>query len=106
MGSTANFIKKRFLGKTLCVFLGEDAETLNYDQASPVNWGYYRGIVEEVDLEDEIIILLVPDVGRMYIDATYNIKAFWEPSFDLHRAMRASLTGRIVGAKIKDKWKL
>lgn len=101
MGSTSNYIKKHFLGKELCIFLGEDAETITYEQSSPVNWAYYRGIVEEVDLEDEIVVLLIPSVGKMYIDASYNIHAFWEPSFDLHKAMRASLTGRIVGAKNK-----
>jgi len=95
--STADFIKKHFLGKELCIFLGDDAETINYDQASPVNWAYYRGIVEDVDADDEIISLRIPDVGIMYIDASYNIKAFWEPGFSLYKAMRTSLTNKMVG---------
>jgi hypothetical protein len=95
--TTADFIKKHFLGKELCIFLGDDAETINYDQASPVNWAYYRGIIEDVDTDDEIITLRVPDVGVMYIDASYNIKAFWESGFSLYKAMRTSLTKKMVG---------
>ena len=95
----ANFINKRFLGKEICIFLGDDAETINYDQVSPVNWGFYRGIVEEVDVEDEVIILNVENVGRMYIDATYTLKAFWEPDFSFHKAMSTSLTKYMIGAR-------
>ena len=95
--STANYIKKHFLGKELCIFLGDDAETINYDQASPVNWAYYRGVVEDVDLEDEIVVLNIPDVGKMYIDASCNVKAFWEPGFSFLKAMKTSLTKKMVG---------
>jgi hypothetical protein len=93
----ANYIRKNFLGKEICIFLGDDAETINYDQASPVNWAYYRGTVEDVDVEDGVIVLNIPDVGRMYVDSTYSLKAFWEPSFDLYRAMSTSITKKMIG---------
>ena len=95
----AKFIHDRFLGKELCIFLGLDAETINYDQVSPVNWSYYRGIVKEVDIENEVIVLDIPSVGLMYIDSSFNIKAFWEPGFDFVKAMRTSLTKKMVGIR-------
>jgi hypothetical protein len=99
----ANYINKKFLGKEICIFLGDEAETINYNQASPVNWAYYRGIVEEVDVEDEVIVLNIEGSGRMYIDATYAMKAFWGPEFSLHKAMRTSLTRRMVGTSYYPK---
>lgn len=96
---TANFIAKKFIGKEICLFLGDVAETINYDQASPVNWAYYRGTVIEVDLDDEVITISIPDVGLMYVDASYNLKAFWEPGFNLTKAMRTSLTKKMVGMR-------
>jgi len=99
----ANYISKNFLGKEICVFLGDEAETIQYNQASPVNWAYYRGIVEEVDVEDEVVVLNIENVGKMYIDATYTMKAFWEPAFSLHKAMTTSLTRKMVGANYYPK---
>ena len=96
----AKFIHDRFLGKELCVFLGDYAENIEYDQSSSVNWSYYRGIIKEVDVENEVIVLYIPDVGIMYIDSTYNVKAFWEPGFSLTNAMKTSLTKKMVGARI------
>lgn len=98
----AKFIKNRFLGKELCIFLGHEAETINYDQSSPTNWAFYKGIVEEVDAENEVIVLNIQDVGLMYIDSSFNIKAFWEPGFSLFKAMKTSLTKHMIGPKYKD----
>jgi len=95
----AHFIKHKFLGKELCIFMGDDAETINYDQASPTNWAFYRGTVLEVDEENEIVTLLIPDVGIMYLDGQYNIKAVWEPGFNFFKAMSTSLTKKMVGIR-------
>jgi hypothetical protein len=95
----AKFIYDRFLNKELCVFLGDYAEHINYDQSSSVNWSYYCGVVKEVDVENEVIVLLIPEVGIMYIDSTYNVKAFWEPGFSLSNAMKTSLTKHMVGSR-------
>lgn len=95
----AKFISERFLGKELCIFFGLEAETINYDQCSPVNWSYYCGVVKEVDVENEVVVLDVKDVGLMYIDCSFNIKAFWEPHFDFVKAMKTSLTKKMVGIR-------
>ena len=51
----------------------------------------------EVDTECEVIVINTDDVGLMYIDASYNIKAFWESGFNLQKAMKTSLTKKMVG---------
>lgn len=95
----AHFIKHKFLNKDICVFMGDDAETINYDQASPTNWAFYQGTVIDVDEENEVITLSIPDVGLMYIDGCYSIKAVWEPGFSLFKAMKTSLTNKMVGIR-------
>jgi hypothetical protein len=98
--SAADFIKKRFLGKELCIFFGNDVETLALEQSWMYNKEFFRGVIEEV--EDDIIVLSIQNNGHLYIHAD-TIISFWEPDFDYHKAVSASLTRHMYGAK--DKYK-
>lgn len=65
----SNFIKSRFLGKELCIFFNETAETLTYVDRWAQNKEYFKGIVEEV--EDNVIVLNIPNSGRAYINCDF-----------------------------------
>jgi len=90
----SEFIKNRFLGEELAIFVGEAAETITYDQSWASNKEYFQGIVEEV--EDGVVALSIPEVGNIYINAD-NILTFWEPPFDYVKAIKTSLTKKMVG---------
>jgi hypothetical protein len=96
----AEFIKSRFLGGTLCVYLGESAETITYDQAWAANKEFFKGIVQEV--EDGVLCLEVEGVGVLYINCE-QIQSVWQPPFDYHQAVSTSLTRRLAGARRKDR---
>ena len=96
--SVADFIKKRFEGKEICIFFGNDVETLALEQSWMYNKEFFRGIVEEV--EDDVVVLSIPENGTIYIHAD-TIISFWEPSFDYHKAVSASLTKFMYGAREK-----
>lgn len=93
----ANFIKKHFIGKEICItLLGGEAETLNYDQSSASNREFFRGLVE--DVEEGVVVLNIEDQGTIYITENF-IRCFWEPSFDYHKALNTSITKKMVGAR-------
>lgn len=96
----AEFIEKRFLGEEICVYMGDEAETITYEQSWAANKSYFRGTVEEID--EGILILNIPDNGLVYINCE-EIQTVWEPSLDYHKSIRTSLTKRMVGARGKDK---
>ena len=60
------FIKNRFMGQEICVWLGENAETVTYDQFWLNNTGFFRGFV--VDVDEDVLTLEVPEVGEIYIN--------------------------------------
>lgn len=95
----AEFIKNRFLGERIYISCGENAETITYDQAWAANKEFLYGTVLEV--EENVLVLEVPENGVIYINCDHII-SFWEPGVDYHRAVRTSLTRRVVGAKRKD----
>jgi len=95
----AEFIENKFLNQTLCVYLGESAETITYDQAWAANKEYFRGIVHEVT--DGVLCLNIEDIGMFYINCD-QIQSFWQAPFDYHRAVCTSLTRRLAGARRKD----
>ena len=96
----AEFIKHKFIGHEMCVFLGDDVETIIIDdQHWLANKAYFRGIIE--DIEHGILILSCGENGVAYINCE-EISAIWHPSFDYHKVIRTSLTKRMVGAKYKD----
>lgn len=95
----ANFIKKRFIGKEICISCGEMAETLTFAETWATNKELLYGTVE--DVEDEVIVLLVPGSDLpIYINSKHII-SFWEPGLDYHKIVRTSLTSRMFGANRK-----
>jgi hypothetical protein len=94
-----DFIKNNFLDQKLYISCGEHAETITYDQAWAANKEFLYGVV--LDVEDGVLTLEVPDNGIIYINCE-SIVSFWEPGLDYHRAVRTSLTRRVVGARRKD----
>ena len=97
--SVAEFIEERYLNQELCVYLGESAETLTFDQAWTANKEYFRGTVREV--YKEILLLEIQGVGIVNINCD-QIQFFWQKPFDYHRAVSTSLTRRLVGARRRD----
>jgi len=99
----AEFIVERYSGQKICVYLGESAETITYDQAWAANKEYFQGTVIEV--YEGILLLEVEGVGIININCE-QIQSFWQKPFDYHRAVSTSLTRRLVGARRKDNEKL
>lgn len=92
----ATFIEEKFIGKEICVFIDNDAESIIYDQSWVANKVYFRGVASEIT--DNILTLHIENVGNIYISCD-EIVAIWEPPFEYHKAIRTSLTGRMVGAR-------
>lgn len=97
--STASFIKEKFIGKELCVYLDQSVETISYEQASSDNKEYFRGVV--VDIDDieayhAVMTFNIENSGTIYIN-TSCIVSFWEPSFNYYSAISASITKKPVG---------
>jgi len=100
--AVGDFIKNRFLDQEIFISCGENAETITYDQAWAANKEFLRGIVVDVDTENNVLELEIPENGIIYINCDHII-SFWEPPLDYHRSVATSLTRRVVGAKRKDK---
>jgi hypothetical protein len=92
MGAS-DFIKNKFLGKEIAIFVGELAETVLYDQSWASNKEYLQGIIESVD--NDIITLNIQKVGTVYINVAH-IMFFWEPGFNYIKAVKTSLTKKMV----------
>jgi len=90
----AEFLENRFLNKEICVYAGEDVETLTYNEAWASNKEYLRGVLKEVS--EGVLVLEVAGQGLMYIDAS-QVKFVWQDPFNYARAIRTSLTTRPVG---------
>jgi len=102
----ATFIRDKFLGREICVWMGVDIESINFDQFSLNNTGFFRGTVVDVDIDSDMLTLDVPDVGEIYINCDSsggNIKAIWLPEFDFHKAVNASLTNKMFGSRKYNK---
>lgn len=101
--SIATFIRDKFIGKELCVYLDQSVETISYEQADSDNKEYFRGVVQ--DIEDDgsyhtIMTLRIENVGVIYVN-TSQIVSFWEPDkFDYYRGISASITKKPVGARV------
>lgn len=96
------FIKKKFFGQEICVWLGETAETVTYNQFWLNNTGFFKGFV--IDVDEDILTLDVPEVGEIYIDCGCgNIKAVWRPSFNFHKAVETALTNKMFGSRKYNK---
>jgi hypothetical protein len=95
----AEFINNNLLGEEIFIFLGENAETITYDQSWAANKEFFCGIVE--DISDNILSLNISGSGIIYINCD-QIVSFWRPGFNYHKAIRTSLTNRMIGARRKD----
>lgn len=97
MMGVCDFIKKRFLGKEICItLLDGEAETLNYTQSSSSNREFFRGIVDEVD--GEILVLNIEKQGRLYISEHF-IRCFWEPGFEYYKSIQTSIARKVRGTR-------
>jgi hypothetical protein len=93
----ADYIKKRFLGKELCVSVNNgETETVLYECIWSQNREYLQGVVIEV--EDDVVMLEIANWGPMYINAK-EISFFWEPSRNLQEAFHAMLTKKLGKAQ-------
>lgn len=95
----SDFIKKKFMGEEICVWVGQDAESISYDQFMLNNVSFFKGIV--VDVEHDILTLNIPEVGEIYIncnETSGNVKAIWRPGFSFHDAMETALSNKMFGS--------
>jgi hypothetical protein len=89
----ANFIKKRFLNKEICISISNgETETVLFNECWVQNREYFQGVVSEV--EEGTIVLNILNVGKIYINAE-EISYFWTPGVDTHKALKTILTGRL-----------
>ncbi len=98
--SIAKFIKNKFLNKQLCISFGNDMETITYEQVWALNKEYFNGIIVNVDLESGIIEMDIENVGIIYFNSN-GIEYFWEPTFDIRKAARATITTLPAGIRKK-----
>ena len=96
----AKFINDRFLKQKIIFFMDSEAETLTYSESWASNKEFFEGVVEEVDLESGIIVLNIEDVGLLFINEHY-VKSFWRPGFDYIKAIKTSLTNKMVSQRGK-----
>ena len=92
----AEFIANKFINQTICVSIGNDAETLTYSEYWTANREFFEGIVRSI--EHEILELDVEDVGKIWISCS-EITAIWKPEFNYHLAIRATVTGKPKGGR-------
>jgi len=94
----ADFLADNMLGEELCVSMGNDAETVTYDQFWTANREYFQGIVKNVS--HGVLELVIAGHGTIWINCEA-IEAFWKPRFNYHQAIRATVTLRPAGGKKK-----
>ena len=92
--SLATFLTEKMIGKELCVSLGNDAETITYNQYWTSNKEFFQGIVKNVT--HGVLELNIPDYGIIWINCS-EIESFWKPGFKYHQAIRATVTARPIG---------
>ena len=97
--SMARFILKKFVGKELYLYLGEEAETITLEQTWVPNKEIVHGIVKEVD--EDVVVFEMLSGPIVYINGD-EIKMCWEGDFDYHKCAEGSMTRRLPGAKHKD----
>ena len=91
----AEFIKKHFVGKELCVSVSDsEMETLVFDQHWLVNREYFQGIVEDVDCG--IIVLEIFGKGKLYINEDM-VSFFWEKPLNPYKILRTALSKKLHG---------
>ena len=82
----ANFIKKRFLNKEICLSINNgESETVIYEERWLQNRECFQGVVEGV--EDGVIILNISNIGIVFINSD-DISYFWLPNVDIYKAFK------------------
>ena len=94
----AKFIEERFLKEKIVFFMDSEAETLTYSESWASNKEFFEGIVEEVDADNGIISLNIEGVGILFINEQYVVN-FWKPGFDYVKAIKTSLTKKMISRK-------
>jgi hypothetical protein len=96
----AEFLKKKFLKKEICVYLGEAVETLTYEQSWAQNKEYFRGKLLSVD--EGVAELFIEGTGTIYINSE-SIDTVWEPTFHYASAVSASLTKKPLSSRFLER---
>lgn len=96
----AKFIKKRFVGKEIFIYMGELAETIALDQSWMPNKEINHGVALEVD--EEVVIFKTMSGPIIFINAD-KIKYFWQKDCDFTSCAEGCLTKKLPGAKNKVK---
>lgn len=92
----AEFLEKRFLGERICIYTGEDMETITYSEAWASNKEYFQGLLLQVS--DGVLELEIEGQGSVYIGADH-VKFVWQLPFEYAKAVKASLTRRPVAGR-------
>ena len=96
--SIANFLKHNFLGKEICVSLGNEAETVTYNQYWTANREFFQGMLKSI--EDDVMTLDIPNYGTIWINCN-EIETFWKPGFKYHQAIKTTVTVRPGGGRAR-----
>lgn len=92
--SLADFLKEKMIDEELCVSLGNEAETITYNQYWTANKEFFQGIVKNIT--HGVLELNIPEYGTIWINC-FEIESFWKPGFKYHQAIRATVTSRPIG---------
>jgi hypothetical protein len=92
----AEFLKKKFLNKEICIYIGKEVETLTYEQSWAQNKEYFRGKL--ISIDEGVIELYISGAGTVYINSE-SIDTVWEPTFHYASAVEASLTKKPLSSK-------
>ncbi len=98
--SVASFLKKHMLEKEMCLSLGNEAETVTYNQYWTANREFFQGTIKSI--EEDILELSIPEYGTIWLNCK-EIESFWKPGFKYHQAIKATVTTRPAGGIIKRK---
>ena len=96
----AEFLEKRFLGKMICISMNDgESQTLVVDQIWVLDREYFEGILKAID--EGIIILEIAGEGEIYFNPD-NVSYIWQKPFEPHRAMKLSLSGKLINTNRKE----
>lgn len=81
----AEFLKKRFMGKEVCMYINNgDEETITLEQVWSCNRDYFQGLIKDID---EGIIILEVDGGEVYINPD-DISYVWEKPLNIKKIIK------------------
>lgn len=100
---TGKFIYKYLKGKSIDMYIGDQAESLNYSDTDMSSYAVLVGVVKDYD-EDSGIITLISEQGRVFYVAEVKVGVFWESdsSFNILEVTKSTLRNSKNG---KDRMK-